>query len=137
MSAAGTEIGRYVEDLGAGCAAAITGALAAGAAGLAARVSGDVTAAARLHELGRRLVSLADEDRAVYGAFLADRTDETRARTIAVPLEIAAVADEVRRLAAALVEHGKPSVFGDAEAAVELAGAAARIGERLAELNRR
>jgi formiminotetrahydrofolate cyclodeaminase len=136
MSAAGTEVGSYVEDLGAGCAAAITGALAAGAAGLAARVSGDAGAAQQLRELGRRLVSLADEDSAAYGEFMRSRTDEARRRTIEVPLAIAAAAGEVRELAAGLVERGKRSVAGDAEAAVELASAAARIGERLADLNR-
>jgi formiminotetrahydrofolate cyclodeaminase len=81
-------------------------------------------------------VSLADEDSAAYGEFMKSRSDEARERTIAVPLAIAAAAGEVRELAAGLVERGKRSVAGDAEAAVELASAAARIGERLADLNR-
>ena len=136
MSAAATRIESYVEELGAGCAAAITGALAAGAARLAARVSGDAAAAEKLRALGARLVSLADEDAVAYTSFLASRSDEARERTIAVPLEIAALADEVRRLAAGVVETGKPSVSGDAEAGVELATAAARVCNRLAELNR-
>ena len=46
-----------------------------------------------------RLVELADADAAAYTAFMADRNDETRARIIAVPEEIAAHADEVAALA--------------------------------------
>ena len=67
---------------------------------------------------------------------MADRNDETRARIIEVPREIAAHADEVAALAEAASLALRSSVAGDAEAAVELARAAARVARRLAELNR-
>jgi formiminotetrahydrofolate cyclodeaminase len=66
-----------------------------------------------------------------------EKTDDTRARIIEVPEEIAAHADEVAELADSVRAQLKTSVGGDAEAAVELARAAARVGRRLAELNRR
>jgi len=85
--------------------------------------------------LWSRLAELADEDAEAYEAFMAARTEDTRARIIAVPEEIAVAGDEV----AALAEHVKgqlrSSVVGDAEAAAELARAAARVARRLAELN--
>ena len=49
--------------------------------------------------LRTRLAELADEDVAAYTAFMAARTDETRARIIAVPEEIAALADDVAAIA--------------------------------------
>jgi formiminotetrahydrofolate cyclodeaminase len=83
-----------------------------------------------------RLVELADEDSAAYTAFMADRNAETRARIVEVPEEIAARADEVAELATAVRSRLTSSVAGDAEAAIELARAAARVARRLAELNR-
>ena len=53
----------------------------------------------RAKALWSRLAELADEDSAAYAAFMADRTDETRARIVAVPEEIAVCADEVAALA--------------------------------------
>ena len=82
-----------------------------------------------------RLVELAEEDAAAYTAFMADRNDETRARIIEVPEEIAARADEVAGLAEHVRSQLTSSVAGDAEAAVELARAAARVARRLAALN--
>ena len=82
-----------------------------------------------------QLLQLADEDAVAYTAFMADRNDETRARIIEVPEEIAAQADEVAGLADHVRSQLKSSVAGDAEAAVELARAAARVARRLAELN--
>jgi formiminotetrahydrofolate cyclodeaminase len=82
-----------------------------------------------------RLVELADEDAVAYTAFMADRNDEMRARIIEVPEEIAAQADEVAGLAEHVRSQLTSSVVGDAEAAVELARAAARVARRLAALN--
>src|SRR5258708_35386837 len=82
-----------------GTATALTGALAAGLAELAARYAGDDAAAGRANGLVARLVELADEDAAAYAAFMADRSDATRARIIAVPEGVAACADEVAALA--------------------------------------
>jgi formiminotetrahydrofolate cyclodeaminase len=118
-----------------GAATALTAALAAALVELAGRFAGDEPTVVRARTLWSRLSQLADEDSAAYIAFMADRNDDTRAGIVAVPEEIAACADEV----AALAEHVRgqlsSSVVGDAEAAVELAQAAARVARRLAELN--
>jgi formiminotetrahydrofolate cyclodeaminase len=66
---------------------------------------------------------------------MADRNAATRARIVAVPQEIAACADEVAELAAAMQQRLRGAVVGDAEAAAELARAAARIARRLGDLN--
>ena len=90
----------------------------------------------RAKALVARLVELADEDAAAYAAFMADRTDETRAGIIRVPEEIAARADEVAKIGERVRAQLRSSVTGDAEAAIELARAAARVARRLVELNR-
>jgi formiminotetrahydrofolate cyclodeaminase len=118
-----------------GAAAALTGALAASLVELAGRFADDETAVARARALGRRLTELADEDAAAYAAFMQTRSDEARRRTIEVPEEIAANADEVERLAGQLAAQLTSSVAGDAEAAGELARVAARVARRLVELN--
>jgi formiminotetrahydrofolate cyclodeaminase len=135
-------VGEFLAALGArtpapasGSATALTGALAAGLTELAARFAGDEEAALRAHALVTRFVELADEDEAAYAAFMAARNDETRARIIAVPEEVAAHADEIAALAEAVLAQLSSSVAGDAEAAVELARVAARVARRLAELN--
>ena len=119
-----------------GAATALTAALAAALVELAGRFAGDDESAARAYVLWSRLAELADEDSAAYTAFMADRNDETRARTIAVPEEIAACADEIGRLAEHVRGQLRSSVVGDAEAAGELARAAGVVARRLAELNR-
>jgi len=91
----------------------------------------------RAKALWARLAELADEDAAAYTAFMAERSEESRARIIAVPEEIASCADEAAELADRVRGQLRSSVVGDAEAAGELARAAARVARRLAELNRR
>jgi formiminotetrahydrofolate cyclodeaminase len=118
-----------------GAAAALTGAMAAALTELAARFAGEEEAVVQAQAAVARLVELADEDVAAYTAFMAERTDATRARIVAVPEEIAARADEVAGLAEAVLGQLRSSVAGDAEAAVELARAAARVARRLGELN--
>ena len=130
-----TALGERTPTPASGAATALTGALAAALTELAARFAGDDEAVTRAGALTVRLVQLADEDGAAYTAFMADRNDETRARIIEVPQEIAANAEEVAALAVAVRSQLRSSVAGDAEAAVELARAAARVGRRLAELN--
>jgi formiminotetrahydrofolate cyclodeaminase len=137
------QVGEFLAALGektpspaSGAATALTGALAAGLAELSARFVGDDEAVMKAKAAVARLVQLADEDSAAYGAFMADRNDETRARIVAVPEEIAAHADEIAELAESLRGRLASSVAGDAEASVELARAAARVARRLAELNR-
>jgi formiminotetrahydrofolate cyclodeaminase len=135
-------VGEFLAALGertptpaSGAATALTGAFAAALVELAARFAGDEEAVTRAKAATMRLVQLADEDAAAYTAFMAERNDETRARIIAVPEEIAAQADEIEELAERVRSQLRSSVAGDAEAAAELARASARIARRLAELN--
>jgi formiminotetrahydrofolate cyclodeaminase len=135
-------VGEFLAALGertptpaSGAATALTAALAAGLAELAARFAGDEDAVVRAKALGARVVQLADEDAVAYTAFMAERSDATRAEIIRVPEEIASHADEVAELAERMRAQLRSSVAGDAEAAVELARAAARVARRLAEIN--
>jgi formiminotetrahydrofolate cyclodeaminase len=137
-------VGEFLAALGertptpaSGAATALTGALAAALAELSARFVDDQDAVMRAKAAVTRLLELADDDAAAYTAFMADRNDETRARIIEVPEEIAAHADEIAALAQHLAGRLATSVRGDAEASAELALAAARVARRLAELNRR
>jgi len=129
-------IGERTPAPASGAAIALTGALAAALAELAARYAQDDAAAARAHELGAALVRLADEDAAAYTAFMADRNEETRAAIVRVPEQIAACAEEAASLADAVYLRLGRAVAGDAEAAAELGRAAARVARRLAEINR-
>ena len=136
------QVGEFLAALGertptpaSGAATALTGALAAALAELAGRFAGDEEAVIRAKALVTRLVELADEDVEAYTAFMAERSDETRARIIEIPQEIAGHADEVAELAERVRAQLTSSVAGDAEAAVELARSAARVARRLAELN--
>jgi len=131
-----TALGERTPAPASGAATALTGALAAALAELAARYAGEEEAALRAQTLVARLVQLADEDAAAYAAFMADRSDESRRRTIDVPEEIAARADEAAALAERVAAHLLSNVAGDAEAAVELGRAAARVARRLADFNR-
>jgi formiminotetrahydrofolate cyclodeaminase len=128
-------LGERTPTPASGAATALTGALAAALAELAARFACDEEAIVRAKAAVTRLVELADEDGAAYTAFMADGSDENRERIIEIPREIAARADEVAELAARVRDRLTSSVAGDAEAAVELAAAAARVARRLAELN--
>jgi formiminotetrahydrofolate cyclodeaminase len=136
------QVGEFLAALGdrtptpaSGSATALTGALAAALAELAGRFAGDEEAVTRANALVTRLVQLADEDAAAYTAFMAKKNDETRARIIEVPQQIALQADTVAELAETVRAQLTSSVAGDAEAAVELARAAARVARRLAEQN--
>jgi formiminotetrahydrofolate cyclodeaminase len=136
------KIGEFLAALGertpapaSGAATALTGAFAAGLVELAARFTNDGAAVTHAHALAARLAQLADEDADAYAAFMKTRSEQARRRTIEVPEEIAATADEVERLAGRVATQLTSSVAGDAEAAEELARAAARVARRLAELN--
>jgi formiminotetrahydrofolate cyclodeaminase len=135
-------VGEFVAALGertpapaSGAAAALTGAFAAALVELAARFAENEAAITRAKALSTRLMQLADEDAAAYAAFMETRSEETRRRTIEVPEEIAANADEVERLAEEVGSELTTSVAGDAEAAAGLAREASRGARRLAELN--
>ena len=142
MSLSERPVGEFLAALGertptpaSGAATALTGALAAALVELAGRFAGDEDAVVHAKALWSRLAELADEDAAAYEAFMAERTEATRARIIAVPEEIASCADQVAELAERVRAQLRSSVVGDAEAAAELARAAARVARRLAELN--
>jgi methenyltetrahydrofolate cyclohydrolase len=142
MSLSERSVGEFLAALGertptpaSGAATALTAALGAALVELAARFAGDEDAVVRAKALWSRLAELADEDAEAYAAFMANRSDATRARIIAVPEEIAAHADEAAELAERVRGRLRSAVVGDAEAAAELARAAARVARRLAELN--
>ena len=142
MTVSDLRIGEFLVALGertpapaSGAAAALTGAFAASLVELAARFAEDEAAVTRAKVLSTRLTQLADEDAAAYAEFMETRSEEARRRTIDVPEEIAANADEAERLAGRVGAQLTSSVAGDAEAAGELARAAARVARRLAELN--
>ena len=142
MALSELRVGEFLAALGertpapaSGAATALTAALAAALVELAARFADEEETVVRAKTLWSRLSELADEDSAAYAAFMAERTDETRARIVAVPLEVAACADEIAELAERTRGRLKGAVGGDAEAAAELARAAARVARRLADLN--
>jgi formiminotetrahydrofolate cyclodeaminase len=135
-------IGEFLAELGArtpapasGTAAALTAAMGAALAELAAGYAQDEVAVIRTKQLVARLEELADEDADAYTAFMASRNEETRRRTIDVPEEIATCADEAAEIADRLAATLRTSVAGDAEAAATLSRAAAAVARRLAELN--
>jgi formiminotetrahydrofolate cyclodeaminase len=119
-----------------GSTLAVTAALGAALAELSARLSDDEAAADDAARLRRRLFELADEDASAYAEFMRTKTDEARARTIAVPQEIAEHAASVAELATRLEREGNPRLEGDATAARLLATAAEEGAARLVELNR-
>jgi formiminotetrahydrofolate cyclodeaminase len=142
MTLSELRVGEFLAALGektpapaSGSATALTAALAAALVELASRFAGDEASVVRAKALRSRLSELADEDSEAYTAFMLDRNDANRARIVAVPEEIAACADEIAALAEHVRGQLKTSVVGDAEAAGELAQAAARVARRLAELN--
>ena len=89
----------------------------------------------RAEELRALVEPLADADAEAYGAFMAQRTDETLERIVAIPVQITETAAEVAELAALIASEGNPNVRGDAAAGADLAAAAASIGARLVEIN--
>lgn len=122
----------------AGSAAAITVAMAAALAELAARRSGEAETAARAGAVRAGALPLAEADARAYGEVLHSRGPERRealARASDVLREIAQAAVETQRLAEPLVESAKAALRGEALAAVELAAAAGRVAERLIEVN--
>ncbi|HZP72807.1 MAG TPA: cyclodeaminase/cyclohydrolase family protein [Gaiellaceae bacterium] len=142
MSLSERTVGEFLAALGertpapaSGAATALTAALAAALVELAGRFAGDDDAIVRAKALWSRLSELADEDAAAYTAFLAARTDETRERIVAVPLEVAECAEEVAALAERVRAQLRTAVVGDAEAARDLATTAAKVARRLAEMN--
>jgi formiminotetrahydrofolate cyclodeaminase len=128
-------IGERTPAPASGVAVALTGALAAALAELAARYAGEEELAARAGALAAELVGLGDEDAAAYTAFMAERSEAARAEIVRVPEAIASHADEVVSIALRAADMVGAAVAGDAEAAAELARACARVARGLAALN--
>ena len=142
MTTSQLSVGDLLAALGAktpaparGAAAALTAAMGAALAELAARVAGDQDALARAHALVARLQRLADDDAEAYAAFIRSPSAQTQRRTIDVPQRIAADADEAAAIAEGLARTLGTAVAADAEAGTMLARAAATVARRLAEIN--
>ncbi len=125
---------------GGGAVAAVVTALAAGLTAMTGRFAPDdweprAALVGRVEEVRARVEPLADEDASAYGAFMADRTDATRERIVAIPVELVELAAEIAELAALVAAEGNPNVRGDAAAGADLAAAAANIGARLVAVN--
>jgi len=133
---------------GGGGAAAVTGAMAAGLAAMAARFSarqlpeaGDL--ASRADELRRRAADLAEADARAYTSVLealrrpreAGQRQEALLGAALVPLEIAEIGAEVAQLAARVAEAGNPNLRGDAATGAVLAAASARSAACLVDIN--
>jgi methenyltetrahydrofolate cyclohydrolase len=141
---------------GGGAAAAVTCALAAGLAAMAARFSdaqlpGAADVSYQADQLRQRAAGLADQDAAAYGAVLdayrlprdaggdggeRRRRIEAALRGAAeVPLEIAEIAAQVAGLAADVAARGNPNLRGDTVTAAHLAEASARSAAALVDIN--
>ena len=136
---------------GGGSVAAIAVALAAGLAGMAARLSTSQLAEApeladRADASRRKVAPLAWADAESYGrVFDAYRETDQETRTVRirdalsgaadVPLAVAEIGSEVAALAARLVEEGNPNLEGDAIAALLLSEAGVRAAATLAGIN--
>ena len=129
-------IGERTPAPASGAATALTAAVAAALAELAARYAGNEEDAELAHALATELVRLGDDDAAAFSAFMANPNEETRAEIMRIPEEIARLADEAVVIALRATDKLSPSVAGDAYAAAELGRAAAAVAPGLAELNR-
>ncbi|HEV7449802.1 MAG TPA: cyclodeaminase/cyclohydrolase family protein [Pseudonocardiaceae bacterium] len=135
---------------GAGVAAAITAAMAAGLLGMAARFStaqlnDSVGRAVHADRVRDQIAALAEQEAEAYQAVLAafalpsELDSEVRRRQIRrtlerasrVPTEIAEAASGIAIEAVELAERGNPNLRGDAVTAATLAAAAARSAAEL------
>ena len=136
---------------GGGSAAAIAVALAAGLAGMAARLStGQLSDAPELADQAdasrHGVAPLARADAESYGRVLdayRESDPETRMARVRdalsgaadVPLAVAEAGSEVVAIASRLAEEGNPNLEGDALASVLLAGAGVRAAAKLVQIN--
>lgn len=134
---------------GGGSAAALTVALSAGLAAMAARFSAQQVGeseelAIQADHLRHRAAALADEDARAYQAVLDTRrgcgagssaTREAVQHAAMVPLQICELAAQTATLAAWLATDGNPNLRGDAITAALLAEAAARSAASLVRIN--
>jgi formiminotetrahydrofolate cyclodeaminase len=130
--------------------AAIAVALAAGLAGMAARLSTGQLADAleladRADDSRRRVAPFARADAESYKRVLDSYREPEETRTARVrdalsgaadvPLAVAEAGSEVANIASRLVQEGNPNLRGDALAAVLLAGAGVRAAAALVGIN--
>jgi formiminotetrahydrofolate cyclodeaminase len=136
---------------GGGSVAAIAVALAAGLAGMAARLSSaqlaDAPELAGQADAARlRVAPLARADAESYGRVLeAFREPDSDTRTVRVsdalsgaadvPLAVAEAGNEIAGIASRLAQEGNPNLEGDAMAAVLLASAGVRAAAKLVQIN--
>ncbi len=123
------------EPLAAGPAIVRTLELAAGLALLTARVAGRDDLAARAEQLADAVAPLGDADADAYRQFIATRSDEARAQTIELPLQMAELAADTVELAAEAAEATESAARGDARVGVLLAETAARAAALLVQVN--
>ena len=123
------------DELAAGPAIAQTIELAASLAVLTARVAGRADLAERARAIMRQARPLADADAAAYSDFLRTRSEEDRARTIEIPLQMAGLAAVAAELAADAAAATEGAVGGDARVGTLLAETAARAAALLVRLN--
>jgi methenyltetrahydrofolate cyclohydrolase len=136
---------------GGGSVAAIAVALAAGLAGMAARLSIGQLAdapemAGQADAARRRVAPLARADAESYGLVLdayrepdpevlTARARDALSGAADVPLAVAEAGSEVAGIASRLAQEGNPNLRGDALAAVLLAGAGVRAASTLVGIN--
>lgn len=155
----GLPLGEFLDSVasdspapGGGGAAAVTASLAAGLAGMSARLSsGYLTDAAGLAEradsLRERLSPLARADAEAYGRVLTalrlppddpgrrEAVDQALGGAADVPLAVAELARDAAEISARLAQEGNPNLRGDALTSVYLAEAAVRSAADLVRLN--
>jgi formiminotetrahydrofolate cyclodeaminase len=127
-------VGQPRHTPGGAAVAAVTASLAAGLVAMAGPEHAD-----DLTALGKRAAALADEDAAAYAevaqAGSGASAMDALTRATEVPLEIAATAAEITRLAAQVFLTGRPGVRGDVATALLLAEGATRSAAYLVEVN--
>ena len=109
--------------------------LAAGLAVVTARVAGRADLAQRAKTLAGEVAPLAAADAAAYQEFLRTRSDEARARTIELPLQMAELAAATAEVAAEAAVAAKGAVGGNAAVGALLAETAARAAALLVRMN--
>jgi len=109
--------------------------LAAGLAVVTARVAGRADLAQRAKALAGEIAPLAAADAAAYQEFLRTRSEESRARTIELPLQMAELAAATAELAAEAAVAAQGPVGGDAAVGTLLAETATRAAALLVRVN--
>ena len=109
--------------------------LAAGLAVVTARVAGRADLARRARGLADEVAPLAAADAAAYQEFLGTRSEESRARTIELPLRMAELAAATAEVAAEAAVAAQGPVGGDAAVGTLFAETAARAAALLVRIN--